>query len=66
MMKFKKDSLKRKRPPTKSKLVNFRIEEELFEDFRDFCEKKLDNEVSDVLREMMRDLLAQNGYKDYK
>jgi hypothetical protein len=67
MVKFKKDSLKEERKPKLGKLINLRVEEKTLADFRKLCKEKLDDKsVSNVLRKMMHQLLAQYHYKGYK
>jgi len=63
---IKTDRLKKK-PSGKDKLINFRVESKLYEDFQNFCADSLDGQsVSDVLRNLMREVLIQNKITGYK
>jgi metal-responsive CopG/Arc/MetJ family transcriptional regulator len=48
-------------PKKKEKLFNIRIEQDLYEAFNNLCKRKLKQNASHVVREMIRQLCIQNG-----
>lgn len=54
------EKLKRSEKP-KMRLVNFRIEEDLYYAFEKFCHNKLKKRMSKIVRTMIKELCIQNG-----
>jgi hypothetical protein len=51
-----------KKPEDTTVLATFRVEAELFERFKEFCDKELDQPHSKVLRAFTRKACKQHGY----